>query len=389
MADETEQKLEAPKVQPVADSLIQPNSIRTKEDEAIWAKMQEPHKLGKHESATHIGLTPEVIAEMQRKGQASKLELFDSAAEEALAALQTPKKDQLFIASNVNSNTPNIEQIQHYQDIQSDSEKPSDEQIALRDDYFTRDSNKEKQDVKQPVKDPLSEKTPLKKFLETDPVTGAAYRSGQSPTLTALVTEMGKRPWTVQAVYDKSATFQDYDAKDSTIHLGTQWTNEKKIDNFGHESYHATHQDLDALFGSEKRMEKDDYLRIKMDQEAGAFLAEFKVNSEFGNKPVTSYEYAEGDKVKHQNIGELVVYKDAAHTVIDEKASITAIGLFLQSHHSPVRNQNGWVERDSWTGQIHTRTYREQHEKSFKEYSDNFNQNRATLLKNGWLGKGY
>jgi hypothetical protein len=55
MADETEQKLEAPKVQPAADSLTQPNSIRTKEDEAIWAKMQEPHKIGEHESATHIG----------------------------------------------------------------------------------------------------------------------------------------------------------------------------------------------------------------------------------------------------------------------------------------------------------------------------------------------
>jgi hypothetical protein len=83
MADDVEQKLDAPKIQPSSDALTRPSVIRTKEDEAIWDKMQEPHKLGKHESATHIGLSSEVIADMQKKGQASKLELFDSKAEEA------------------------------------------------------------------------------------------------------------------------------------------------------------------------------------------------------------------------------------------------------------------------------------------------------------------
>jgi len=124
MTDDVEQKLDAPKIQPPSDALTRPSVIRTKEDEAIWENMQKPHKLGEHESATHIGLTPEVIAEMQAKGQASKLEFFDSAAEGALAALQKPPAEQVLIASNITPNVPNLEQMQQYEDVQSDSEKP-------------------------------------------------------------------------------------------------------------------------------------------------------------------------------------------------------------------------------------------------------------------------
>ncbi len=122
MADETEQKLDAPKIRPTSDALTRPSVIRTKEDEAIWDEMQKPHKLGKHESATHIGLSPEVIAEMQKKGQGSKLELFDSKADEALAVVQKLATEQVLIASNISPNVPNLEQLQQYQEIQSDSD---------------------------------------------------------------------------------------------------------------------------------------------------------------------------------------------------------------------------------------------------------------------------
>jgi len=132
MADETEQKQEAPKIQPASDTLIQPNSIRTKEDEAIWAKMQEPHKLGEHESATHIGLTPEVIADMQKKGQASKLVFFDSKAEEALAALQKPQVDRTLIASNIVPDVPDLEQKSQYAEIQTDSPTPIPDAILAQ-----------------------------------------------------------------------------------------------------------------------------------------------------------------------------------------------------------------------------------------------------------------
>ncbi len=129
MADEVEQKLDAPKIQAPSDAVAPPSVIRTKEDEAIWEQMQQPHKLGEHESATHIGLSAEVIAEMQAKGQGSKLELFDSMADDALEALQKPATEQVLIASNITPGLPNIKQIQQYQDIQSDSEAPKITQI--------------------------------------------------------------------------------------------------------------------------------------------------------------------------------------------------------------------------------------------------------------------
>lgn len=116
MTDDVEQKLNAPKIQPPSDTVARPTVIRTKEDEAIWDKMQEPHKLGKHESATHIGLSPEVIAEMQKKGQASKLEFFDSTAE--------PAPERVLIASNTIQNVRNLEQKQPYQNVQNNNEEP-------------------------------------------------------------------------------------------------------------------------------------------------------------------------------------------------------------------------------------------------------------------------
>ena len=138
MTDDAEQKLDAPKIQPPSDAVARPSVIRTKEDEAIWDEMQKPHKLGKHESATHIGLSPEVIAEMQKKGQASKLEFFDSTAEGALAALQKPPTEQVLIASNIAPNVPNLEQMQQYEDVQSDIEQPKLPKVAQTFDYDGR-----------------------------------------------------------------------------------------------------------------------------------------------------------------------------------------------------------------------------------------------------------
>ncbi|MBX3077113.1 hypothetical protein KF913_24595 [Candidatus Obscuribacterales bacterium] len=132
MPDEAEKKLDAPKIQPPSDALARPSVIRTKEDEAIWDEMQQSHKLDKHESATHIGLTPEVIAEMQKKGQASKLEFFDSAAEDALAALQKPQAEQTLIASNITPTVPNLEQRAQYTDIQTDSPTPSPDALLAK-----------------------------------------------------------------------------------------------------------------------------------------------------------------------------------------------------------------------------------------------------------------
>jgi hypothetical protein len=110
--------------------------------------MQQPHKLGEHESATHIGLTPEVIADMQKKGQASKLEFFDSKAEEALAALQKPQAEQVLIASNITPALPNLEQKAQYTDIQTDSPSP------LPDSLLAQNLGDKAREVYQGVRNP-------------------------------------------------------------------------------------------------------------------------------------------------------------------------------------------------------------------------------------------
>jgi len=125
MPDELEQKLEVSKIQAPSDALAKPGVIRTKEDEAIWDRMQQQHHLDQNESATHIGLTPEVISQMKAKGQASKLEFFDSASGDTQAALQKKPTEQVLIASNITPNVPNFEQKQqHSESIQSDSTAP-------------------------------------------------------------------------------------------------------------------------------------------------------------------------------------------------------------------------------------------------------------------------
>lgn len=127
MVDEVEQKTDATKIQGPTDALSRPSVIRTKEDAALWDAMQSKSNA---ESATHIGLSDEVIAQMKSKGQASKLELFDSAAEGAMKALQQPKKqEQVLIASNIVPGVPGLEQKQ-YQSVQNDFEQPIVPKVA-------------------------------------------------------------------------------------------------------------------------------------------------------------------------------------------------------------------------------------------------------------------
>jgi hypothetical protein len=118
MTDEVEQKTEAVKIQPPSDAVTRPSVIRTEQEQAIWDNMQT--KTDKH-SATHIGLTPEIIADLEAKGMGQKFELFDSKAEGALAALRKAPSDQVLLASNITPGLPNIDQMQQYQDVQTDS----------------------------------------------------------------------------------------------------------------------------------------------------------------------------------------------------------------------------------------------------------------------------
>lgn len=124
MTDEVEQKLDAPKIQPPSDAVKSAGQFTDKDKLGTWVDATESNRTTQKDSATMESLTEEKIAEIKAKGGFQKFELFDSKAEEALAALQKPSTEQILIASNITPNIPNLEQIQQYQDIQSDSEQP-------------------------------------------------------------------------------------------------------------------------------------------------------------------------------------------------------------------------------------------------------------------------
>ncbi|MBA4050199.1 MAG: hypothetical protein C0464_04270 [Cyanobacteria bacterium DS2.008] len=88
-------------------------------NQARWNRAQQAHYLGQDESATDLFREPR-----DKKQGVQKFELFDSEAEETKAAFQKTAADQVLIASSKTPNVPNLEQMQEYQDIQSDSEKP-------------------------------------------------------------------------------------------------------------------------------------------------------------------------------------------------------------------------------------------------------------------------
>ncbi len=235
---------------------------------------------------------------------------------------------------------------------------------------------------------PVGQPMDLAKFLETRSPISDAFHSGKSHTLNTLIDNAEHRPWTVKAELDNTAVIQEYDAGNSLIRVGTAWTAQRMTENFAHESYHATHQDLDRLFGGSGPVSKQDYLKIKMHQEAGAFLTEVKVNRELGGEPV-SYEWADGQNVRHKKLDELIVYKDKAKTVLNESASEAKIADFLSTHHAPIRRQDGVLVRNPWTSELETTPYPARHEKAYDEYARLWKNNHDKLVQSGFLGKGY
>jgi len=155
MTEDAEKKIESQKLQAPSDALARPSVIRTKEDEALWERMNARHILGKDESATDLLCISdddkaksklEITGIQDNKVQKSvalsideryveglkalgndeeaqglySIEYIERKAQEVLTALQEPKPDQVLLASNITPSVPNLEQIQQYEASQSD-----------------------------------------------------------------------------------------------------------------------------------------------------------------------------------------------------------------------------------------------------------------------------
>lgn len=238
----------------------------------------------------------------------------------------------------------------------------------------------------QPESPPIGQRVSVENLLGMVSPIGPARQ--KSETLKNLLGEMRKHPWKVGVIFEPNPKNPEYDPnpKQNTIHIDSTFSKQKQVETFGHELYHATHQNLDDLYGGKSPVSLDRYKQIKMDQEAGAFLREFKINRELGHTEKPAYNYADGNDVKPKYIEDLVVYKQPG--VIDETRSKEAIAKFLSGHPAAVY-ENGHVKRNFW-GQIETESYPQKHENDYwKNYKLNFETNHRSLAERDMLGKGY
>ncbi len=344
MADNTEENLEASKIKAPSESLARPSVIRTREDEAIWDEMQKPHKLGKHESATHIGLTPEVIAEMQKKGQASKLEFFDSTASSGnglntgvlIAQVHRDNLDETFSQSLARLHP---------------ADAPPGAKPGI--DYFN-------------VNDFTARK-------------GVQEAASATPHLVTTLQELRDCKWAkdIHVWKRHPLEFTDYNAENSRMEIDSRASYKRQIETLAHEGYHATHQDLDKLYAGSSALGEKDYVDLKMKQEAGAFLREILVNEELrknrpdlGNEAIAFVwvdpQNKTGEPVK-QVMNNLLVKNNGQ---IDEKASLDAIEKFIRHHQAAIGNANGIGYKRDEHGNLATKDYVANAKSGYTEYSN-------------------
>lgn len=210
-----------------------------------------------------------------------------------------------------------------------------------------------------------------------------------SPTLKAAMSE--RVPWQdkLSVNYKWESPFTDFKLHDFSINMLKGWDNQKLIETFGHELYHAKHQDLDKLYGAAPIDDPVKYRDIKMNQEAGAFLQEFKVHEElktqFKDSKPAVFEYIDqSGQVRQKPVGELIQRTGGK---IDDEASKANIAQFLLSHDAPQKQDDGTYQKNA-DGSLVRNSYKALYEgERYQEYLSTFNTRKQELAP--YLGKGY
>lgn len=204
--------------------------------------------------------------------------------------------------------------------------------LAVRDDYLNRT------EYSQPESIPVGKHVFVEDLLRMASPIGPA--SQQSETLKGLMGEMRKHPWKVEVVFEPHPENPEYDPNENqgVIYVDSTHSKQKQIETFAHELYHATHQNLDDLYGGKEPVSLERYKQIR---------------------------------------------------AIDENLSKEQIANFLREHPAAAFGKDGNPVKDS-SGHYETESYSEKHEDDYsKHYKPNFNENRRNLLQRDWLGKGY
>jgi len=185
------------------------------------------------------------------------------------------------------------------------------EKLALRDDYLDRYELK-----KLEPKD--GDNLPLKQILEDykTPFMDAYEHSkqlkngdpGKSKTLEEVVNRLKDCPWAdkIHVKFNSRADNTEYDELSSTITIRPQDTPQKRTENFAHEGFHATHQFLSKLYDHGIVSPKD-FENIWMQGEVDSMLTEVRVHDELGLKGDSPrFNYLRNGKEEHIDIQEYV-----------------------------------------------------------------------------------
>jgi hypothetical protein len=130
---------------------------------------------------------------------------------------------------------------------------------------------------------------------------------GKSQTLETLVDRLQACPWAdkIRVKFDASVPNPEYDPRESTITINPKDSATKQLQDFTHESYHASHQKIAELYSPSGKLSSNDYGNLKGDIEAHCFESEVKVTDELRkldpSMPSPMYAWATLDRTPQPN----------------------------------------------------------------------------------------
>lgn len=229
------------------------------------------------------------------------------------------------------------------------------QKLAIRDDYLNRYECALPAEDIPPGATPGHDYFSLSEFLSR-PVVQRACKISEAFAKT--VDEIQKVPWAKELHIWKrdQGKYLDYDPETSRLEIDAHASPKRQMETFAHEGYHASHQDLSALYLHDKPLTYEHYLSIKMRQEAGAFLREIETNEEIRkasldqNKQPIEFVWCKPGARHPQTkaMNELLVRDPSGK--IQEELSLVKIQEFLCSHpavryrpgtHDYARNADG------------------------------------------------
>lgn len=277
--------------------------------------------------------------------------------------------------------------------------KTTDSRIAIRDDYLDRTYNRSETEAERHAR------LMAEHYAAGETVAQFAQRPGVRDAISASATfvhalkELTDCAWgdAIRIWRGHPTEITDYSAELNLMELDSKDGARRQVEVFSHEAYHATHQDLDKLYSKNGAVISQEFINIKMKQEAGAFLQEIKTNEELhrsrptplhaGDDPNKHIEYMWVDRANQKNepqrqdMNGLLVRENGK---INEEASLEKLETFLRAHPAAIKDRNGAFTKDS-SGNYKMNDYVQHYGEAYGSYNREFKNNRSTLIKSGHI----